>query len=126
MAPGVRDALLAEAARAHPQECCGLLLGESVDAITAILPAANIAASPEREFEIDPATLITAHRAARNGGPAVLGYYHSHPAGTTAPSAQDRACAARDGRIWAIVAGNRVGWWRDGIGGFAELSTGPA
>ena len=58
---------------------------------------------PETHFEIDPQALIDAHRAARAGGPQVLGYYHSHPAGEPEPSATDRAMAAGDGRMWAIM-----------------------
>jgi hypothetical protein len=38
------------------------------------------------------------------------------------PSAVDRANATADGRVWAIVGEGRVGWWRDGEGGFVPLS----
>jgi proteasome lid subunit RPN8/RPN11 len=44
----------------------------------------------------------------------VIGYFHSHPTGAPVPSATDRAMAARDGRIWAIIAGNDVRFWADG------------
>jgi proteasome lid subunit RPN8/RPN11 len=102
-------------------ECCGLLLGVGVQ-ITASIPAANVHAQPERHFEIDPAALIAAHRAARAGGPQVLGYYHSHPEGTAGPSATDCALASGDGRVWAIVANAEIGWWRDTPQGFEPLS----
>ena len=113
--------LLAEAARAHPRECCGLLLGQG-GRIERAQPAANVHPDPQRHFEIDPAALIAAHRAARAGGAEVLGYYHSHPTGDPAPSATDRASAARDGRVWAICASGAVRWWRDGANGFEALS----
>jgi proteasome lid subunit RPN8/RPN11 len=89
------------AARA-PQEACGLLLGvrERVDRA---LPAANIAAEPERRFEIDPITLFAAHRAARAGAPAIVGCYHSHPRCSADPSATDAAQAFDDDWIWLIV-----------------------
>ena len=112
--------LRAEAAAAHPLECCGLLLGRG-GAITGAVPAANVAGEPWHRFEIDPAVLIAAHRAARAGGPQVLGYYHSHPTGVARPSATDRGQAAGDGRVWAIVAGCDVSWWRDDEPGFAPL-----
>ncbi len=114
-------AIRAEAERAHPRECCGILLGD-VARIDAILPAANVHALPETNFEIDPQTLIDAHRAARQGGEQVMGYYHSHPAGAAEPSATDCARAAHDGRIWAIAGAGRVTFWRDNKGGFIELS----
>jgi proteasome lid subunit RPN8/RPN11 len=113
--------MIAAAARAHPCEACGLLLGTDATVTTA-QPTANIAADPDRRFDIDPAALIAAHRAARAGGPALLGYFHSHPTGLAAPSATDAAMAARDGRIWAIVAGDAVTLWRDGASGFEPLS----
>ena len=116
--------LLARADETAPAECCGLLLGRG-GRIDRAVHAANIAADPLRHFEIDPAALIAAHRAARAGGPELIGYYHSHPQGHPLPSATDCAHASGDGRVWAIVAGGKVGFWRDGIkaagGGFERL-----
>ena len=119
---GVTATLLQEAARAGPLECCGLLLGRGEAVLTA-QPAANGHAQPANHFEIDPAALIAAHRAARAGGPQVLGYYHSHPNGRAEPSATDQAQASGDGRIWAIIAGGAVTWWCDAPGGFEPLPT---
>ncbi len=99
-----RDLLLLFAAVAHPQECCGLLFGRDT-LIEAVHPVDNIAAEPLIRFEIDPATLIAAHRRARMGGPAILGYYHSHPSGAPGMSARDRAGIGRAGEIWLLVAG---------------------
>ena len=130
---GALAAMLAQAARAHPAECCGLLLGVraegalgGAECITAIAPAANVAADPTRHFEIDPAALIAALRAERAGGQnigeqALLGWYHSHPAGEAIPSATDQAAAPRDGRVWAIIAKGAVRLWRDGAFGFEAL-----
>lgn len=117
---GVIATLLEEATRAHPDECCGLLLGAG-GRIEQAVPAANVHPTPQRHFEIDPAALIAAHRAARSGGAQVLGYYHSHPNGRAGPSDTDRAEASRDGRIWAIVAQGNVLFWRDGPDGFEAL-----
>jgi proteasome lid subunit RPN8/RPN11 len=116
----------AAAAAAYPHEACGLLLGEG-GRITEARAVANVHPAPATHFEIDPQALIDAHRAARAGaGPQVLGYYHSHPVGEPVPSATDRACAAGDGRVWAIIAsgiaGHDVRFWRDDDRGFAALS----
>ena len=118
---GALATVLAECARAAPLEACGLLLGRGTR-IDKALPSANVAADPAIRFEIDPHALVAAHRAARAGGPQVLGYFHSHPTGSTAPSPCDRTLAAGDGRVWAIVAAGKVGWWRDIGGTFAEIT----
>ena len=115
------SAMLAAAAARHPHEACGLLFGTAA-AITGFCETANAAADPTRHFEVDPAALIAAHRAARGSGPHVIGYFHSHPTGDPAPSATDRAAAAHDGRIWAIAGGGTIALWRDAPSGFEALS----
>jgi len=117
---GLQDLLLA-GINAFPLEACGLLLGRG-GRIERVQPARNLHPTPQSHFEIDPQALIDAHRAAREGGPEVLGYYHSHPTGATQPSATDRAVASGDARVWAIVAGGDVAFWRDDEGGFVALS----
>jgi proteasome lid subunit RPN8/RPN11 len=106
----LRNELRALAASAR-DEVCGLLLGEGDD-VTRLLPCRNVAADPAVRFEIDPAALIAAHRAARGGGERILGHYHSHPSGVARPSPRDAADAAPDGSIWLIVAGEAVTAWR--------------
>ena len=117
----VIEALEAEARAAHPRECCGIMLGTG-GRVDALAPAPNVHPAPERHFEIDPQALIDAHRAAREGGPEVVGYYHSHPVGEAVPSSTDRAMASGDGRIWAIIAGEDLKFWRDAPEGFQALS----
>ncbi len=112
--------LLAEARSAHPLECCGILLGTD-DVIAEAVRAKNVHPNPETHFEIDPQTLINAHRSARNGGLAILGYYHSHPRGQAEPSETDKAMAHGDGAIWAIIGAGEVKLWQDGDDGFVAL-----
>ena len=118
---GMYDWLLAEAAKAAPAECCGVLLGRDgmVEQATA---AANVAEDTLRHFEIDPQALIDAYRKARAGGLPVLGYYHSHPNGHPVPSATDCQHAGNGGAVWAIIAGGAVQFWREKQGGFDPLS----
>lgn len=92
----------ADCAARAPQEACGLLLGAAGN-VEMIRPAANIAEAPRARFEIDPAALFAAHRAARAGGPALVGCYHSHPGAPAFPSATDAARALDMGWIWLIV-----------------------
>lgn len=114
-------AILHAAEQAHPSEACGLLFGTDTR-IEAARPASNVHPEPARHFEIDPAALIAAHKAARAGGPELIGYFHSHPNGLARPSATDAAMASGDGRIWAIAAGGDVSLWRDAPSGFEALS----
>ncbi|MDT0506895.1 M67 family metallopeptidase [Novosphingobium sp. MMS21-SN21R] len=120
--PQAHALILTAAWAAHPKEACGLLLGTG-DEVTEAVAVTNVAPDPTRHFEIDPAALIAAHRAARDGSaPEVIGYFHSHPNGLARPSATDAASAARDGRVWIIVADDAITCWCDGPGGFEPLS----
>lgn len=117
---GVMATLRAEARRAAPRECCGLLLGTG-DRIDKAAPTANVSPEPEMRFEIEPGALFAAHKAARAGGLQLLGYFHSHPAGHPVPSATDCEHSTGDLRIWAIVAAGEVAFWRDSGNGFEPL-----
>jgi proteasome lid subunit RPN8/RPN11 len=127
IASGLIDQIVSAAQRSFVAEVCGLLLSshagpvsasasievpmaenEPVMTIEAVVACVNVAADPARRFEIDPAALLSAHRAARRGGPAVVGHYHSHPSGDPTPSPRDAADAAADGSIW-LIAGSIAG-----------------
>jgi proteasome lid subunit RPN8/RPN11 len=114
-----RVTIAAQAAAAAPREACGLLFGTH-DAVTGMQAAQNVAEDPEGFFEIDPATLFAALRAERAGGPAILGYWHSHPSGDAMPSAVDAAMAVADGKLWLIVAAEAFTLWRAGSSGMHD------
>ncbi|MBN8814947.1 MAG: M67 family metallopeptidase [Sphingomonas sp.] len=103
------DAIRAEAAASPDVEVCGLLLGRGLQ-VERVVPCRNVAAEPRMAFEIDSQALITAHKQARIGGPAVIGHYHSHPTGKAEPSARD-AASARGGEVWVIVADSDATAW---------------
>ena len=105
------DKILADAAAGDGVERCGLLLGDS-SRIAEVRFAANIAPDPRGHFELDPAALLEAHRASRQGGPKVIGHYHSHPSGQPCPSPTDAASAHPDGSLWLIVGGRQAALWR--------------
>ena len=79
-----------------PQEACGVLFGrceygawwtvESVEALP------NEASTPERAFLISSATVRRLERAAAANNTQIVGFFHSHPSGTT-PSHTDLALA---------------------------------
>lgn len=103
--------IVAEMRASPAREVCGLLFGDGTD-IQAAQACTNVAADPARTFEIDPSALIAAHRAARAGGAAIMGHYHSHPSGLAEPSARDAADASPDGSLWLIAAAGDVRGWR--------------
>ncbi|MEO1169277.1 MAG: M67 family metallopeptidase [Pseudomonadota bacterium] len=103
--------ILAHCAESRDIEACGLLFGENGRIETA-QPTENVARNPADSFEIDPAALFAAIRAERAGGDAIVGHYHSHPAGGVKPSARDAAMALDVGRLWLIVAGPEMRLWR--------------
>lgn len=112
--------LLDWAAAAHPHECCGLVL-DCADGLELRL-SANVAADPGQHFEIDPAMLIAAEKAQRDGAHKIIGYFHSHPNGFARPSATDADMAMEDGRIWLIIAGEAITAWRKQAGdGFVTV-----
>lgn len=109
---------------AHPQEACGLLFGRhGADGwwIGEASVAANVAADPARRFEVDPAHLFAVQRAAREGGPAPVGVWHSHPDGRPEPSAMDRDGVTDARWLWLIVAGEAMAAFVPDGGGFRAV-----
>lgn len=111
LARAARATIEAATADAHPQEACGLLFGERgkgrpaiTSAIASASVARNVAAEPWHRFEIDPAHLFRAQRAARETGVPILGVWHSHPKGRPVPSAEDLAGVTDPAWLWLIAA----------------------
>ena len=90
----VVKAITAHARRERPRECCGILLG-SADEVVEAVEADNVAAEPLRSYEVSPADHIAQIRRCRDtarageGGPTVVGVYHSHPHSAPIPSPTD-------------------------------------
>lgn len=105
--PGrLREILAADALRARPHECCGLIEGvvnrETARALV-LHPAPNLAGESDR-FEIDPREQFRLLRALRDSDRTIVGCYHSHPNGVAAPSARDLEGAGEEGFVWLIAA----------------------
>ena len=124
------ESIRCAAMAAEPLEACGLLLGPQKDAmaheaqplvITNAVEARNAHPTPMTHFEIEPKALIAAYRQEREGGPQLVGYFHSHPTGHPVPSLTDQEQSACDGRVWAIAAGQEVRFWIDQPDGFELL-----
>lgn len=118
----ILTAIRAAVAEAYPNEGCGLLVGveEPGDEagkegpalrVTRLILGANRHPEPRKNFEFDPAVLISvlrelreAERAGTGSGECLLGHVHSHPDEAARPSAQDLAMAYELGQVWLIVS----------------------
>jgi proteasome lid subunit RPN8/RPN11 len=81
------------AENAYPNECCGLLLGESegiLKSVKSIWETENAAENKSNRYIIPPIELLKAENFVRDCGWEVLGVYHSHPDHTAKPSKFDR------------------------------------
>lgn len=87
-----RDAIVAQARREYPNECCGVLLGRG-RCVERIRPTANAARSPV-VFQVEPRELLDVLLAAEAESLEVLGYYHSHTGSPAYPSPTDVRYAA--------------------------------
>jgi proteasome lid subunit RPN8/RPN11 len=77
----IRVALVAEARRHGPRECCGLLVGRGRNVAFAVRMK-NVE-EDESRFRVDEAAHIELRRVLRSAFPplAIVGVYHSHPRG---------------------------------------------
>ncbi|VAV93591.1 hypothetical protein MNBD_ALPHA04-1670 [hydrothermal vent metagenome] len=107
----ILEELQRQARHGVPLEICGLLFGHGRK-ITSFQQTRNVAKQASRHFEIDPAALIAAERGAREGGPKIIGYYHSHPSGEVKPSETDAKNAASDNRFWLLLNGREASAWQ--------------
>lgn len=112
---GVHAQLLHAASAAAPAEVCAVLGGERVThaerGVTArvlelfVLP--NRCDAAHDAFTIDPVAFARCEHALRRSGLQLLGFAHSHPGGSTAPSLRDRA-QLWTGCVQVITDGQRA------------------
>lgn len=103
----VYEAVLAHAREGAPEEVCGVLGGRRAGDTSHVAVArrvANVAASPESRYELDPAEQVRAMDAIEESGAEVVGFYHSHPRGPDRPSGVDEARATWEGYSYCIVS----------------------
>lgn len=104
---------LVQRARAGlPEECCGILIGSETGfgraRVARAIAVQNTASySRTHAYRLAPLVILEAQRRAREDGLEIVGYYHSHPSGSAAPSALDRRDAWPD--ISYVILGMRGG-----------------
>jgi proteasome lid subunit RPN8/RPN11 len=81
--PEVYAAIRAHGEETYPHECCGALLGNSVDGswnvITSVRAGNTRTDSAHNRYQIAPIELVKIEREARKQGLEIAGFYHSHP-----------------------------------------------
>ena len=79
----VYDAIRRHGEESYPYECCGVLLGQSVNGVNEVedaVRAGNVRTDSARNrYQIAPQELIKIQRQGRERGMDVVGFYHSHP-----------------------------------------------
>jgi proteasome lid subunit RPN8/RPN11 len=99
----IRRAVLAHSRWAYPNEACGLLAGDDMR-VSLVFCLTNRLHSPSR-YTIDPREHFGAMRYAERQGLAIVGAWHSHPAGDATLSGTD--IASSPGGSWiTMVVGN--------------------
>ena len=103
LSAALRRALIAQAVRERPLECCGLLVGTN-DRVLFAVPMKNVAGSEVR-YRIDERAHIDVRRVLRGTVPplSICGVYHSHPDGPAVPSPTDIAEAHYPDWAYVII-----------------------
>ena len=89
-----------------PDECCGIVMASrnSPDHATRVARSENAENKhPKKRYALGHKAHIKAVQMEITGQARILGYYHSHPGGSTRPSAFDRERAV-SGALYLITA----------------------
>ena len=126
------ERLIRHALAAEPHECCGILVGGESFGVTfvrRVVAATNIAEGDRcRRYQIDWRSLFETVRITRKGSDRIVGFYHSHPDGSSRPSWRDLESAWIDHTYLIVSTGGTstslVTAWRviPGYGTFGEES----
>lgn len=88
--------MIQQAIAASPNEVCGLVVAHG--AKCRLVQARNLAEKPRNTFDLDPDAWLEVQ-----DDESVIGIYHSHPRGTSAPSWADLQGCETSGLPWHIV-----------------------
>jgi len=77
------DIMISHAESKFPNECCGAMIGKTIDETKHVTKAVPLENSYKGEqsarYELSPEDLLAADRAAREAGQDLIGIFHSHP-----------------------------------------------
>jgi len=104
----IYDAIRRHGEETYPYECCGVLLGHSVDGVNEVedaIRAGNTRTdSAHNRYNIAPQELVRIQRQARERSLDIVGFYHSHTDHPAQWSKTDFAEAHWIGCSYAITA----------------------
>jgi proteasome lid subunit RPN8/RPN11 len=101
--------MFAHARAVAPQECCGLLGGDSAT-VESVYALRNVASNAAVAYEAAPEELFDAQRRMRARGESLVGIYHSHPRSKEpAPSASDVRLAFYPSAVYFIIGFDEEG-----------------
>lgn len=130
--PTCYAALIDHAREGTPREICGVLGGQQAPDrdtyhIDCSIPVTNVAETPRHRYRLDPAEQLAAMDRIEATGRTVVGFYHSHPQGSSIPSAVDHREATWPGTLYVIVAPTdepsiRAWWWDQTADSFDPVS----
>ena len=112
---GAREALLGLARAAAPRECAAVLGGRCDGATTYVTDVTALVnrASGDDAFAVDEREFLRSSRALADRGRTFVGFAHSHPRGSAAPSQRDRD-QLWTGCVQLITDGDEVrAFWLD-------------
>ena len=101
------DAVLDHARADAPREACGVLVGQreaDERRVEAVCRVANVADAPRVTYELDAEATMAVFDEAEATGRDVVGFYHSHPAGPSHPSATDREQASWPDYVYVVAS----------------------
>ena len=111
------DAIISQAQQCYPEEACGFLIGS--DCRNGDLQVSSVVASDNvtvldrtKNFEIDPELRLklmvelreSSSKTSLQSNQRIIGHYHSHPNGLSAPSERDLDMAWEPDLVWLILA----------------------
>jgi proteasome lid subunit RPN8/RPN11 len=119
--PGaIHRAMLEQARRELPNECCGLLAGAvpqaGVATVERCYPLVNELARPTA-YQAEPKSMFRAVKDMRPAGLEILAFYHSHPTSDPTPSGIDLALNYWGNAVVFFIISLRDeepemrGWW---------------
>jgi proteasome lid subunit RPN8/RPN11 len=97
------DGMIAHAREDLPNECCGIIAGDSDGNATELYRAVNAEASPYR-YSVDPQDLLRIYREVDGKGWEFLAIYHSHTQTEAYPSPTDVRLAAWPDAYYVLVS----------------------
>lgn len=103
MPAAAREAMVAHARFAYPEEACGLVAGPDPADVRMVFCLTNRDHSPYR-FTVDPTEHFRAMQHAERRGFDVVGVFHSHPQSGAFPSASDIAGALDPEWVYVVVS----------------------